>query len=62
MKTEVPTGKAEAATGCAKHGNVKTEVPTGKNLKIPHPNPLTSVGFLQLGGVITVKFINRGTR
>nr|MDZ8073604.1 hypothetical protein [Nostoc sp. DedQUE01] len=30
MKAEVTTGKAEAATGCAKHRNVKAEVTTGK--------------------------------
>ena len=27
---EVSTGKAEAATDCAKHRNVKAEVPTGE--------------------------------
>ncbi len=30
MKTEAATGKAEALTGCAKHGNVKAEALTGK--------------------------------
>ncbi|MEH2270139.1 MAG: hypothetical protein V7K68_17150 [Nostoc sp.] len=30
VKTEIATGKAEAVTGYAKHGNVKAEVATGK--------------------------------
>ena len=30
MKAEVPTGKTEVATGCAKYGNVKAEVAARK--------------------------------
>ncbi|WP_242064846.1 hypothetical protein [Nostoc sp. FACHB-133] len=30
MKAEINSGKAEVATGCAKHRNVKAEVTSGK--------------------------------